>query len=684
MATLDAWTARRMAVPEPLTRRAVEDHQLARLRETLAFVRTASPFYRSRADWPDGPPATLADLARFPFTTPGDLAAAAPPLLAVPQSAVARIVTLDTSGTSGPPKRVFCTEEDLEDTVDFFHHGMALFARPGDRAVIAFPARRPGGVGAGLAAAARRLGVEPVAAEPDRPLEELVALLRAERPAVVFGTPVRLLAAARLAASDGGPAVAPRAVLLSADRVPASLRDALAGLWRCAVFAHWGMTETGLGGALECAAHAGMHLREGDLYVEVVDPDTGTPLPPGAAGEIVVTTLRRRALPLVRYRTGDRGRLLPGPCRCGSVLRRLDGAVERLAGAVALPGGGALTLAALDEALFGLDAVADFGAALEEGGRPRLSLVVATPPARRGRHVCAAVRDRLAGLPALAAPLADGSLALEVALAAGPACRHDGKRRLARRPAGAIPWPRAALFDLDGTLVDSVGDVHAALNEALHAAGEPALPLQAVRRILGGGARALVERALALRGVAPDPRLRELVLARFLALYRPPPLRFTTLCPGAAEVLRVLAERGVRRAVVTNKGEADARAVLARFGLEAAVDTVVGGDAGPPKKPHPGLLLLACRRLGIEPAQAVFVGDGEHDIDAATAAGMAAVAVRGGCSARRVDDLGAARVIDSLWDLPAALLSIKAGDVRPGAESPIFAAAAPDRRAQAG
>ena len=160
-ATLDPWMAARMGLAPPLTREAIDAWRLARLNETIAYARAASPFYRARRDLPDGPLARIEDVARLPFTTAADLLANDPPLLALSQSAVARVVTLETSGTSGPPKRLHFTPDDLESTVDFFHHGMALFARPGDRAAIAFPGRRPGGVAAGLAIALRRLGAIP-------------------------------------------------------------------------------------------------------------------------------------------------------------------------------------------------------------------------------------------------------------------------------------------------------------------------------------------------------------------------------------------------------------------------------------------------------------------------------------------------------------------------------------------
>jgi phenylacetate-coenzyme A ligase PaaK-like adenylate-forming protein len=329
-ATLDGWAAARMGLRAPLTRPDLEAWQLARLGEVLARVRLASPFYRARRDWPAIPPATLTELARFPFTTAEDLARADPPLAALPASRVARVVTLATSGTSGPPKRICCAAEDLEDSVDFFHHGLALFVRPGEGVAIDFAALHPDSLGDMLVRALDRLGARPWPVPGGLGTAELVAFLRARPPAVILGLPGRLLAAARLSAAEDGAPLRLRAALASADVIPPELEPALRRHWGCELFAHWGMTETGFGGAVECACHAGQHLRETDLVVEIVDPASGEPLGPGEEGEIVVTTLGRRAMPLIRYRTGDRGRLLGGVCACGSVLGRLAREVRRL------------------------------------------------------------------------------------------------------------------------------------------------------------------------------------------------------------------------------------------------------------------------------------------------------------------------------------------------------------------
>lgn len=434
-ATLDGWMAARMGLAAPLTREAIAAWQLARLNETIAHARAASPFYRARRDWPDGRLTAIGDFARLPFTTAADLFANDPPLLALSQSAIARVVTLDTSGTSGPPKRLHFTPDDLESTVDFFHHGMALFARPGDRAAIAFPGGQPGGVAAGLAVALRRLGALPTAAPSPLDPIALAAWLRDERPDVVAGPPVPLLAAARAAAIDGGPPIRARAVLLSSDHIAESVARALAAAWGAEVFRHWGMTETGYGGAVDCDFHCGCHLREDELLVEVVDPATGMPAPAGAVGEIVVTTLRRRGAPLLRYRTGDVARLIDAPCPCGSALRRLDGFAGRVGAGAPLASGGELTLPRLDEVLFAVAAVSDFCAIVEQGAPATLRLSIAAPALLRVAATLAAARARLAEDPVIGAALRAGALRVEAAFADVAAVSPRAKRRLTIREA---------------------------------------------------------------------------------------------------------------------------------------------------------------------------------------------------------------------------------------------------------
>jgi phenylacetate-CoA ligase len=175
------------------------------------------------------------------------------------------------------------------------------------------------------------------------------------------------------------------------------------------VYQHYGMTETGLGGGVECAAMDGCHLREADLYVEVIDPESGRRLPPGTVGEIVVTTLTREAMPLVRYRTGDLGRLMDAPCPCGSVLRRLQPVHGRLCRRVRLGPDLYLSLADLDEALLPLPSVVGLAARLvREAGRDRLRITVQTVPGDGPADLPHRAEQALAGIPVLARATAAG------------------------------------------------------------------------------------------------------------------------------------------------------------------------------------------------------------------------------------------------------------------------------------
>jgi phenylacetate-coenzyme A ligase PaaK-like adenylate-forming protein len=194
----------------------------------------------------------------------------------------------------------------------------------------------------------------------------------------LVGIPTQVLAVAR---SRMGSAIGKgriESVLLSTDYVPAAIARSLEEVWGCRVFTHFGMTETGLGGGVECEALDGYHLREADLYFEVVDHTTGRPCADSEVGEVVFTTLTRRGMPLIRYRTGDIARLISAPCRCGTALRRMGQVRGRWDGAVRLDADCVLTLPDMDEALFGLRGLLDYRATVlqEKDGRFRLHLDV--------------------------------------------------------------------------------------------------------------------------------------------------------------------------------------------------------------------------------------------------------------------------------------------------------------------
>jgi phosphoglycolate phosphatase len=221
-------------------------------------------------------------------------------------------------------------------------------------------------------------------------------------------------------------------------------------------------------------------------------------------------------------------------------------------------------------------------------------------------------------------------------------------------------WPQAVLFDLDGTLIDSAGDIAAAINEVLSGDRLGPLPVTQVRSMVGNGVRRLVERAYEASGEPLDDITLDERYARMMKVYGNHLTRLTTLLPGAASALRTSRELGAKVAVVTNKPEGFSRQILAHFGLLPDVDLIVGGDSGPARKPAPDMLLHALKAFAVAPSAAIMVGDGPADIDAAWAAGVPVVAVDGGYAAVPAAELGADTVIASLADLPDAVVHLAA------------------------
>lgn len=206
---------------------------------------------------------------------------------------------------------------------------------------------------------------------------------------------------------------------------------------------------------------------------------------------------------------------------------------------------------------------------------------------------------------------------------------------------------RAALFDLDGTLVDSAPSITRALNLALGTA----LGVETVRALIGDGAAVLVERALRVAGLPAEPA----ALPRFLRVYAEEGSRGTAALPGAEALLRALRAEGWALGLVTNKPTHHTMQILDDFGWTGLFGVIVAGDTLPQRKPAPEPLWAALRALGAAPHAAVMVGDSANDARAARAAGVPVVLVRGGYSVEDLNTLGADLVAEGLPELFYAL-----------------------------
>lgn len=210
-------------------------------------------------------------------------------------------------------------------------------------------------------------------------------------------------------------------------------------------------------------------------------------------------------------------------------------------------------------------------------------------------------------------------------------------------------------FDLDGTLVDSNRDLAPAINHALYLAGRPEIPADATRKLIGGGARRMLERALELTGGIPLGGEFELLHGALLKHYEEHIADNTVPYPGCLEALDRLLDRGCRLAVITNKLEIYARKLLDALDLSDRFDLVLGGDTlGPGRaKPAPDMIDTAMLMLG--GGRFAMVGDSSFDVQAARNATVPVVALSFGYNDMPVANLGADAVIDHYDELITAL-----------------------------
>ena len=216
---------------------------------------------------------------------------------------------------------------------------------------------------------------------------------------------------------------------------------------------------------------------------------------------------------------------------------------------------------------------------------------------------------------------------------------------------------RAVLFDLDGTLVDSAPDIARAVDRTLRVLGRPPAGEDKVRNWVGNGAPRLIKRALTGEMYGePEAELYERAFDLFFRHYGEDLTSHSVLYPGAAELLAVLRQRGLKLACVTNKPERFARPVLKALGIAEPFEVIVGGDTVDTKKPDPAPMLFTLDRLGVAPEHALMVGDSVIDVEAARNTGTGVVCVPYGYNhGVDVRGFGPDAVIDNLRDLERML-----------------------------
>lgn len=368
---LEDWIVERTGVSRR-SREALEEYQLRKIMETVRDAQTHSRFYKEHLA--NDCVSSWEEVRALPFTFPGQLRRDPDGFLCIPQREIKRIVTLRSSGTEGEEKRIFFSQGDLDAAIDFFQYGMSSLTDETDRVLILFPGASCGSIGDLLERALKRSGVVCFKRGVMTDMEETAGCIAENDITCLVGMPIQILQLSRIKTVIFKKYI--RKVLLSADYVPEVLIRELTEQCGCRVFTHYGMTEMGYGGGVECQARNGYHMREGDLYLEILDPITGQPVRDGQVGEVTFTTLTRQAMPLIRYRTGDLASFLPDPCPCGTFLKTMSRVRGRRENKVRICGGPSLHFSQLDEWMLSFPELLDYRACLESEEVLRVEVVL--------------------------------------------------------------------------------------------------------------------------------------------------------------------------------------------------------------------------------------------------------------------------------------------------------------------
>lgn len=321
------------AVEETWTRDQIARTQAIRL-QTALFRAAASPFYGKRlseAGIDSASIATVEDVRRIPFTTKDDLRSAYPfAMMAVPRSELVRLHA--SSGTTGSATIVCHTQDDVNAWADLMARCMHMV---GIRNTDIFQNMSGYGLftgGLGIHYGAERLGCLTVPAGAGNTRRQL-KLIRDLKVTALHILPSYALFLGNSLMDDGVDprSLPPRVALIGAEPHTEEMRQRIEYMLGLKAYNSYGLSEmNGPGVAFECMAQKGMHVWEDAYIAEIVNPETGEPVPDGELGELVMTTLTRRGMPILRYRTRDLTRFIPGDCACGRQHRRID----RIAGRV--------------------------------------------------------------------------------------------------------------------------------------------------------------------------------------------------------------------------------------------------------------------------------------------------------------------------------------------------------------
>jgi len=318
---------------ETISRSALEELQLKRLKQTVGPAYKNIPFYKEQFSKLNLKPkdiTSLKDVPKLPFTTREDLRENYPfGMLAVPKEQVVRLHT--SSGTTGKPKAIFFSKKDVDRAAELIARCLIMTGVKKDDVLQNMMTY---GLFTGALVmhyGAEKVGVLVIPAGPGNTKRQ-IALMQDFKTTTLHLTPSYALYLAGVMNNEGlGPKdFSLRRAYMGSEPYSEETRKKIEKFFKIDVYNSYGLSEmNGPGVAFECIEKNGMHLWEDNFIMEIINPDTGERMPEGEEGELVLTTLYREAMPILRYRTRDIAMIIPGKCKCGRTHRRISRIIGR-------------------------------------------------------------------------------------------------------------------------------------------------------------------------------------------------------------------------------------------------------------------------------------------------------------------------------------------------------------------
>lgn len=303
----------------------MREEQFQLIKKQLKILTSKECFYQKKLEGIDiDSIQSQEDFEKLPFTWKGDLREAYPlGLQAVPDEEVIRIHS--SSGTTGTPVIIPYTQQDVDDWAVMFKRCYEMAGVTNTDRIQITPGYGLWTAGIGFQNGAEKLGAMVIPMGPGNTDKQLRMMMDMKSTVLCATSSYALLLAEEIAKRDIADKIHLNRCVIGSERWGEKMRKRIAAELGVKLFDIYGLTEVyGPGIGISCEHECGMHIWDDYIYLEIVNPKTGEPVPDGEIGEIVITTLRKQGAPLIRYRTHDLSRIIPGDCPCGSKYPRID------------------------------------------------------------------------------------------------------------------------------------------------------------------------------------------------------------------------------------------------------------------------------------------------------------------------------------------------------------------------